>query len=119
MTTTPAPQIEQVRCRSAARTALDETRSALKVTFGILWQTSILTFAAVLITRFSEFGDFPAGGVLLLPTYLPALVLLGKATAGSAGYWLLHLSPAVGFLLFLPAKSLWNWNLSHHQSAGG
>jgi len=51
--------------------------------------------------------------------YLPVLVLLGKASAHGAGYWLAHLSPAVGLLLFLLAKRLWNWNLNHYQSAGG
>lgn len=51
--------------------------------------------------------------------YLPVLVLLDKAPANGFGYWLAHLSPAVGVVLFLLAKRLWNWNLSHYQSAGG
>ena len=36
------------------------------VLFGIVWQTSTLAFAAVLITRFSGLGHFPPGGVLLI-----------------------------------------------------
>jgi ABC-2 type transport system permease protein len=39
---------------------------AFEVIFGILWQSSTLAFAAVLITRFSGMGGFPAGGVLLI-----------------------------------------------------
>ncbi|MFE6035919.1 ABC transporter permease [Streptomyces sp. NPDC056452] len=39
---------------------------AFEVVFGILWQTSTLAFAAVLLTRFDGLGNFPAGGVLLI-----------------------------------------------------
>ncbi|MET9480867.1 ABC-2 family transporter protein [Streptomyces sp. NPDC006638] len=39
---------------------------AFEIIFGILWQTSTLAFAAVLITRFDGLGDFPNGGVLLI-----------------------------------------------------
>jgi len=37
-----------------------------EIVFGILWQSSTLAFAAVLITRFNGIGDFPASGVLLI-----------------------------------------------------
>lgn len=39
---------------------------AFEIVFGILWQSSTLAFAAVLITRFNGIGDFPASGVLLI-----------------------------------------------------
>lgn len=39
---------------------------AFEIFFGILWQTSTLAFAAVLLTRFDGLGDFPNGGVLLI-----------------------------------------------------
>jgi ABC-2 type transport system permease protein len=39
---------------------------AFEIIFGILWQSSTLAFAAVLITRFNGIGDFPASGVLLI-----------------------------------------------------
>lgn len=39
----------------------------VSVMFGIVWQTSTLMFAAVLLTRFKGgLGDFPAAGVLLI-----------------------------------------------------
>jgi ABC-2 type transport system permease protein len=38
----------------------------LSILFGILWQTSTLAFAGVLLTRFDALGDFPARGVLLI-----------------------------------------------------
>ena len=51
--------------------------------------------------------------------YLPVLVLLGKAPSSGPGAWLAELSPVVCLVLFLAAKRMWNWNLSHYQSAGG
>jgi ABC-2 type transport system permease protein len=39
---------------------------AFEIIFGILWQSSTLAFAAVLISRFNGVGDFPAGAVLLI-----------------------------------------------------
>lgn len=39
---------------------------AFEIVFGVLWQTSTLAFAAVLLLRFDGLGDFPAGGVLLI-----------------------------------------------------
>ncbi|GJF33191.1 transporter [Kitasatospora sp. NE20-6] len=39
---------------------------AFEIVFGILWQSSTLAFAAVLLMRFDGLGDFPAGGVLLI-----------------------------------------------------
>jgi ABC-2 type transport system permease protein len=36
------------------------------ILFGILWQTSTLIFASVLLTRFDGIGDFPNSGVLLI-----------------------------------------------------
>jgi len=39
----------------------------ISVFFGIIWQTSTLMFASVLLTRFKNgLGDFPSSGVLLL-----------------------------------------------------
>jgi ABC-2 type transport system permease protein len=39
----------------------------ISVLFGIIWQTSTLMFASVLLTRFkSGLGDFPSSGVLLI-----------------------------------------------------
>lgn len=35
------------------------------------------------------------------------------------GSWLAYLSAVVCLVLFLLAKRMWNWNLSHYQSAGG
>jgi ABC-2 type transport system permease protein len=36
------------------------------IMFGILWQTSTLIFASVLLTRFNGIGNFPNSGVLLI-----------------------------------------------------
>jgi ABC-2 type transport system permease protein len=36
------------------------------IMFGILWQTSTLIFASVLLTRFDGIGNFPNSGVLLI-----------------------------------------------------
>jgi len=80
--TTPAPQVEQVRRRSAARTAPDDTRSALKV---------ITEITAVNIR-----GRLEAVVQLSLAALLPR-----SPFAHGIG-----LSAAVGFLLFLPGKSL-------------
>jgi ABC-2 type transport system permease protein len=38
----------------------------MSILFGILWQTSTLIFASVLLTRFNGLGNFPNDGVLLI-----------------------------------------------------
>jgi ABC-2 type transport system permease protein len=38
----------------------------MSILFGILWQTSTLIFASVLLTRFNGLGNFPNKGVLLI-----------------------------------------------------
>jgi ABC-2 type transport system permease protein len=38
----------------------------ISIMFGIIWQSSTLIFASVLLTRFNGLGGFPASGVLLI-----------------------------------------------------
>lgn len=48
-------------------------------------------------------------------SYFPALILLGKATAGS---WVAYCSPIVGVIAVLLATLLWRRGLMQYQSAG-
>lgn len=57
-------------CRATAvnvRARLEyRTDFVLDILFGILWQSSTLAFASILLTRFSSLGGFPSQGVLLI-----------------------------------------------------
>ena len=87
MTMTPVPVREATAARTGSR--LERSRRGLRVAwrinavnfraaleyrsefvlaivFGIVWQTSVLVFAAVLLSRFPGLGGWTQGGVLLI-----------------------------------------------------
>ena len=111
---------------------LVEAAVQLAIACLMLRSPSALMVGGFLDDMMATFGNYPLSilpallrGVFtfVLPVafiaYFPTLVLLGKAHELGGDAWMAYWSPAVGLVLFLLAKRLWNWSLRHFQSVGG